>query len=343
MKVFLIEKPGNTRFEEIPLRPLKPDEVLVRVKHAGICGTDLSFYTGENDFVRRGLVKYPVRIGHEWSGVVERVEADVKNFKPGDRVIGDNGVTCGICPGCLSGDMGKCENGKSVGTINCWDGAFAEYIIMPERHLYPVPENVNLEAACLNEPATIPYAALSDRAGKLRTVAIIGTGPIGMAGIPLAKHLGAERVIMVGRNARKLEVAKKLNADAIINLSEENAEARVLELTGGKRAELVLEASGAPESIGLAMKLVAYRGHISLLAFYEREISGLKMDEFVFKTATMGGIMGRYGLAREVTDLIGRGLDLLPLVTQRINFNELEEVFPKAISMPDRVKILVEF
>jgi L-iditol 2-dehydrogenase len=344
MKVFLVEEPHGVVFREIPLRVLKPDEVLVKVVCAGICGTDLSIYTGETDFVRQGLIRYPVRIGHEWSGVVAKIGSAVSLFCIGDRVVGDNGVSCGICEACRRGDYENCVDLKSVGTINCWDGCFADYIILPQRHLFHLPDSVSYEQAALIEPSTISLAALkrSNVAGK--TVAVIGTGPIGLSALALAKSFGAANTVMIGRTPSKLDVAFRLGATHVIRSTEEDAAACVSDITQGRGADVVLEASGALSSICQTVDIVAKRGSIYLLAFYEKELSGLKIDKFIQKEVTMAGIMGQFGLPDDIIRLMSmQELDLLPMVTSSVRFDELPQTFAYASQMKDRIKILVHF
>ena len=344
MQVFLVEEPYKARIIEIPPRPLKKDEVLVKVACAGICGTDLSIYTGETDFVRQGLVQYPARIGHEWSGIVSETGTDVLNFKKGDRVIGDNGVSCGQCDACLRGDYDSCPDVKSVGTINCWDGCFAEYIIMPARHLFRLPDLLSFEEAALIEPATISYIALkkNDLAGK--TVVIIGTGPIGMAALPIARHLGAKNVVMIGRTSSKLDIALKMGATHVIRSTIENVDDRISKITCGKGAEIILEASGDLSAIRQSMDIVSRSGFIYLLAFYEKAFSGVEIDKFSIKEASLAGVIGKFGIAGELMHMIcDAKIDLLPMVTSHIRFDEIQQVLENARQMKDRIKILVHF
>jgi len=128
-----------------------PRDVLTKVKYCGVCGTDVSIYTGETNLVKNGLIKYPVRIGHEWSGIVESVGSGVIEFKAGDRVVGDTVVACGECKACLGGNYMLCPDLRCVGTVNAWDGGFAEYTVFPARHIFRIPDNIALDEAALIE------------------------------------------------------------------------------------------------------------------------------------------------------------------------------------------------
>ena len=342
MRVFLLEAPGLAVMKELPLRDLKPDEILIKVQYSGICGTDLSFYTGKSDFVRRGLVRYPVRIGHEWSGTVERIGEAVTAFSEGDNVVADNGVACGECESCREGKWTDCRSGYSVGTINCWDGCFADYIIMPERHVFLLKEGLSLLDACLIEPATISYNALKRRDVVGKTVLIIGTGPIGLSAIPFAKEMGAARVLLLGRTRSKLDIGLAMGADRVISSYEEDPMDVLHDIAPGG-VDLVLEASGVLDNIWLAVRVTRQFGSVALLAFYETEIGGIGVEEFIEREVDLYGVMGAFGLAGEVAELMAkRGIDLKPMITQTIGFDELPEVFTHASEMKDRVKIVVD-
>jgi len=145
MKAVVVEAPGKALVKECPVPAIRPIDVLIRVRYCGICGTDFAIYSGETSLVRDGLVKYPVRIGHEFSGVVEQVGTDIMNFGVGDRVVCDDMVACGVCQECVRQNYKDCTNPYCVGTINCWDGSFAEYIVIPEYSVYHLPDSVSLE------------------------------------------------------------------------------------------------------------------------------------------------------------------------------------------------------
>ena len=169
MKVLVAHKPGELRVIEMEKPRPGPRETLIKVKHCGICATDISIYEGTLNLGEGTSPLYPVRLGHEWSGIVEETGSENWRVKPGDRVISDTGYSCGECEMCLEGQYQNCEKGRAIGTIGeCWPGAFAEYMIMPERLVFNVPDNVSLDEAALVEPASRPVrpAALSHGSGK---------------------------------------------------------------------------------------------------------------------------------------------------------------------------------
>ncbi|MFH1009551.1 MAG: alcohol dehydrogenase catalytic domain-containing protein, partial [Candidatus Latescibacterota bacterium] len=153
MKKARIMGPKDIRVMEVPTPEPGPGEVLCRVVRAGICGTDYAIYTGELSFVKSGQISFPMTPGHEWSGLVTRVGRDVAGFQPGDRVVGDTAVSCGTCYDCLMGQYGRCRDLRCVGTIHTWDGAYAEYMVMPARHLFHLPDSVSWDNGAMVEPA----------------------------------------------------------------------------------------------------------------------------------------------------------------------------------------------
>lgn len=218
MKAARIFGPRDLRVVDVPIRALDAAEVLCQVVRCGVCGTDASIFTGEASFVKQGLVPFPMTPGHEWSGVVTAVGAEVDRFQVGDRVVGDDEVSCGSCPECRQGNHYECRRLRAVGTIQAWDGAYAEYIVMPQRHLFAVPQGVDFDNAALAEPAANAFNCVR-QAGVTTgsTVLVHGTGPVGLMAVRLAKVAGAARVLVSGRRQWKLEVARRLGADVTVD------------------------------------------------------------------------------------------------------------------------------
>ncbi len=345
MRAVTVYGPSDIRLETIKTRPLKPDEMLIKVAYTGVCATDLAIFTGDCSFVKSGEITYPCRIGHEWSGVVCEVGSDVKNFKVGDRVITDNGVSCGECENCKKGDFGNCLNNRSVGTINCWEGCFAEYMYMPERHTYHVADHISLRDAALVEPLSISLAGIKKyNITKDTTVAVIGTGAIGIGAAVLAKHLGAKQVIVVGRKKQKLETAVRCGADAGVSTLDGDVVEQVLALTGGEGVDFTLETSGGAETVMQAVHMTKKRGTVALLAFYEKLLNEIDIDAFVGKEQYLCGVMGEFGLVEEANKIMEEGLPLSNLITHEITFDEVPDFFKNAKeTASSRVKAIVKF
>lgn len=345
MKAIVIYGPGDIRCVETGKPVAGPGDVLTKVQYCGICGTDLSILSGDMTLIRDGRIKYPVRIGHEWSGIVEEVGDEVVGIKPGDKVIGDNFVSCGECPNCKKGDFFHCGNCRAVGTVNCWDGAFAEYMLMPARHVHVLPDNIDLDEAALVEPSTIAYNGLLQGdidAGS--SVLITGTGPIGLAAVTLSKILGAYKVIVAGRKDGKLSVGTRIGADAVINVMKENLEDAVMRETDGKGADLVLETSGSIDCIIRSLSVVRSKGVVSLVGFYEKDLNGVNIDDIVMRGIYIKGLRGHEGVINRVIEMLASSrLDLKPLITHRFSFDQAVDAFKTAHEKNEtKIKMLVE-
>lgn len=345
MKAFRIDAPGEVNLIDTPIPELKPDETLVRVAYAGLCATDLAILSGDMSLIRNGSIRYPVRFGHEWSGVIEKIGSAVTEFKPGDRVISETAVTCGVCEACKNKQWNKCQNTNSLGTVKCWDGAFADYMVMPERHLYKLPDNISLQEGALIEPSCIALAGIKKlHIGPGKTVLVIGTGAIGLASVALAKYFGADTVILSGRKDGKLEVGRTMGADICINTTRESMEDMVAQLTNGKGADVIVETSGNIKLIPAVLRMAASGAYIGLIGFYEQEVPSFAIDEIVMKSLSVRGVMGEFELPGELLAILATGkMQLKPMISHVIPFEKTAEVMYNIGDFADtRIKILAE-
>ena len=345
MKVLTITAPTKAEFSDVQKPVPKGKMILAKVKRTGVCATDLSIFTGESSFVKNGEITYPVRFGHEWSGVVEGVGEDVKTFKPGDKIFSDSGISCGECEECLEGKYDKCKHIRSVGTINTWDGCFAEYMLIPEFNAYHVADNVSYDEAALIEPAAISYDAFSDFEVKPdMTVAVVGIGAIGMAAIWLAKYFGAKNVIAIGLRDNKLEIAEEIGADTLVNSRKTDPVQAVLDATNGLGADLVIETAGRESALAQAIKMTKSGGRISIVSFYEKEIT-IPIDDVVIRCITVKGAAGQFGNPEKVCKIMSEyDRKLTPIITHRIPFDDCLDVFENEEKYHnDKIKVMVEF
>lgn len=342
MKVFLSEGKSRGGIVRLPVPTPTGNMVLVKVAYCGICGTDQDLFSGECSFAENGQVTYPVRLGHEWSGTVEAIGEGVTVFQPGDRVVGDNAVSCGMCDACLAGDHAHCAHMLNVGTIDpVYDGAFCEYYIIAAHHLHKIPDSISLKEASLAEPLSVAYGGIKHmNITQNSTVAVIGTGCIGMAAVVLARCLGAKTVWMIGRNETKLSAARDLGAE-IINITECDAVQTVMDATGGKGADFVLECSGARETFKQAIDLAAFRATVALIGFYEHKENDVNIDTIVAKALTLIGVMGEMGnMAGALRILAEHKPNMLPIITDELDFDDCIVGFTRK-NYPNAVKIAV--
>lgn len=340
MKAISITAPEKIEILDVPVPELGDDELLIKIAYTGICGTDIGIYGGGLSFVKSGLIKYPVRIGHEFSGVVAKVGKAVTKFKPGDRVITDNGVSCRHCKACKEGRNIDCENMRSVGTVNCWEGGFAEYVKMPEIHTHHLPDSIALDEAAVIEPVTISLVSLDKIEGRKpgKTILVIGTGPIGLATANLAVNYGAKKVYVAGRKENKLDVARSYGAEAI-NVTKVD----LVEYMKDKKVDAVIETSGAISCIPQAIACTRKHGTVALAGFYETTLDNFPIDDFVFAEVNLVGVAGQW-VAQDIIDLIVDGkLNLKPLITHRFSFEEAPAAIAEArTKYKDRIRLLVE-
>ena len=347
MKAITVYGPRDARMETVPKPEATGDMVVAKVCRTGVCATDQSIYTGESSFVRSGEIRYPCRFGHEWAGIVESVGPDVKNFKVGDRVYADNFVTCGVCEACKKGDYSACRSTRSVGTVNTWDGCYAEYMQMPERHVYRLPEELSMDEGALIEPAGIAYDAFRGvTLTKEDTVVVFGTGAIGMVAVWLAKYYGAGEVILVGRTDEKLKIGLQIGADHIINGKTEDAVAAIKKLSFGKKgANLVVETSGSASALRDSIACVTEYSRISVVSFYEKNVDDLPIDKLVLGHISMVGAAGRDGNSPEVCEIMRKNpVKLTPVFTHHIPFPDTLDVFerPEAYQK-SKIKAIITF
>jgi propanol-preferring alcohol dehydrogenase len=248
------------KIEDVPTPVIGPKDVLINIKACGICHTDLNYMDGIKQ-----TGKLPIILGHEPAGVISEIGDDVKGFNVGDRVVVYICISCGECKYCVNGRENLCVRRQFVGITV--DGGFAEYLKVPASSLVKIPNEIPFEeAAILACGAITPYHALKDIANLRRgeTLAVYGVGGLGMSAIQIAKALGARSILAVGRRREKLELAKRLGANFVIDASEENPPLRIKEFTKGEGVDVAIQLTPVPrlteqaiESVGKGGKVVA--------------------------------------------------------------------------------------
>jgi len=315
--------------EEMELPKVGPDEALVEVKAAGICGTDLHVYDWTPWAAKAGL-KIPLIPGHEFAGRVVETGSEVKNFSIGDRVAVEPHVPCGRCFQCATGRMHICQNYKIFGLH--MDGAFAEYALVPSVCLYRLPQKASYEEGATFEPAGMAVHAVEKaQLSPGEIVAILGCGPIGLFAIQVARASGALMVIATDVNEYRLELADKVGADVSLNPGEKNFLERVGELTRDKGGvDVVIEASGAPMAMSQGLDILRKAGRMIIIGLPSKSVGIDVSSKVVFKELTLSGVHGRtlWGTWRRTTDLLIAGrIDVKPIVTHKLPLNEFQRGF----------------
>jgi threonine 3-dehydrogenase len=313
---------------EVPVPAPGPGEVLVRVLAASVCGTDLHIYNW--DPWAQGRIKPPLIPGHEFSGVVAGVGRGVTVVKEGDPVSAEMHVACGKCLQCRIGQEHICQHVRILGVDA--NGAFADYVIIPESNIWKLPPSIPRDWCSLLDP--LGNAVHAVLAGEIaaQTVLVTGCGAIGLFSIAVAKACGAAKVFAIEVNAHRRAVAATMGADLVLDPATENAEKQILETTGGTGVDVLLEMSGHPEAIRLGFALLRTGGRASLLGIPSRPFELDFARDIIFKGATVQGINGRkmYETWFQMEALLASGkLNLEPVITHRLKLAE----FPQAMEL----------
>jgi L-iditol 2-dehydrogenase len=254
MKAAVLHGNEDIRYEEYPTPEVKPGTVKVRVKAAGICGSDIP------RVLNNGAHYYPIVLGHEFSGIVEEIGEGVTKVKVGDTVSGAPLLPCMKCGDCQRGNYSLCKHYGFIGSHD--QGAFAEYVVMPEANAIPYNPVIPFEVAAMFEPATVSLHGMycNDYAGG-GDVAIIGGGTIGLFAAQWAHIFGAKRVVVFDLVQERLDLAKRLGADEVINTGDPDFMAKAKALTDGKGYDYVFETAGNPITIQMGFELAANKAH----------------------------------------------------------------------------------
>lgn len=334
------EDEGAMEVKELPIPEPGPGEVLVQMKAAGICYSDVMILI--NKYKGRVPVPIPLIMGHEGAGVVADVGKGVSHVKPGDKVGLNPLWGCNQCENCLNGYPNMCLQWRHLG-ITC-DGTFAEYRVVPAFVAYKLPEDISMMDAAFLEPIGLTVRTLDHVKPRLGdTVAIIGPGSIGLFHLQAFKSAGASMVIVIGldQDAKRFEIANKLGADHIINGSKENVVERVKEITKGLGCDIVVETANHPSTVPLAIQLGAARGRIVLFGLYpESTISPLTLlRSGLTVMGDVGVLPGQF--LRAIRWVEYRKVLAEPMITKRFKLEQAKEAF-EAFSRGELVKVPFE-
>jgi threonine 3-dehydrogenase len=299
-------------------------DVLVKVDVASVCGTDLHIYNW--DPWAQNRIHPPLIPGHEFCGHVAAVGKEVTTVKEGDFVSAEMHVACGKCLQCRTGEAHICQNVKIIGVDA--NGAFAEYVVIPESNIWKLDPSIPKEYASILDPLgnAVHTVLAGDIAAK--TVAITGTGPIGLFSIAVARACGATQIFAIETNKYRRAIAQQMKADFVIDPTVEDAKQIVMDATEGIGVDVVLEMAGHPSAIRTGFDILRRGGRISLLGIPSRPISLDFADDIIFKGATIQGINGRkmYQTWYQMTALLKAGkLDLHPVITDRLAMKDFNK------------------
>jgi threonine 3-dehydrogenase len=315
--------PGST-VTRVPIPTLGPRDVLIKVRAASICGTDLHIQNWDN--WAQGRIRPPLVFGHEFCGDVAEVGPAVTHTRVGEFVSVEGHIADGTCYQCRTGNGHICENVSIVGVDR--PGCFAEFVAIPETNVYAMDASVSPEVAAIQDPfGNAVHTTLSGAVAGL-TVAVVGSGPIGCCAVAVAKAAGARMVFATDIRPYRLELARRMGADRVVDSSREDPLAAVRAETGGHGADVVLEMSGHPEGVRQAFKMLRRGGRISLLGIPSQPVALDLAEDVIFKGATVHGINGRlmWQTWYQAQALLKSGrVDLTPLITHRLPLAQIEQ------------------
>jgi L-iditol 2-dehydrogenase len=342
LKALIYTKPYSFEYSDFPNPVAGDDDVLVRVKACGICGSDVHGFTGKT-----GRRIPPLIMGHEAAGIVEGLGKNVSGFKKGDRICFDSTVYCNKCEACRAGLFNRCDKrqvlGVSVPEFKR-NGAFAEYVAVPSWIVSKIPDELSFVHAALLEPASIgTHAANRAPISNKDTVVVIGTGTIGLFILQAAKLRGATKVIAVDINEFRLDLAKKLGADKLINPLKSDLPDMVLQETEGKGANVTLEAVGYAKTFSDAVSITRMGGHIVAVGNLEKKAE-FDLQQLIAKEHTFTGSYASAGEFGDCIGLVASGkINVEPLISDVLPLKEGPDAFDRLLKAEENLlKIVLE-
>ena len=325
--------------EDMPIPECDTNDVRIKITHTAICGSDLHIYKWD-EWAQR-TVPIPLITGHEFCGIVEEIGPGVTHYKPGNRVSGEGHITCGYCRNCRAGKRHLCH--KTVGVGIQRDGAFAEYLVIPETNVWPIHDDIPSEIAAFFDPfgnavhTTLSYGMVGE------DVLITGAGPIGIMAVAICKFVGARNVVITDVNEYRLDLARKLGATKAINVSQERIEDHYSDLNMTNGFDVGLEMSGNPSAFKDMLAHMYNGGRVALLGLLP-ESTQINWDEIIFKGLHVKGIYGRemYETWYKMSQMLRSGLDLSKVLTHRYPVDQFQNAFD-VVSSGQCGKVVLEW
>jgi threonine 3-dehydrogenase len=327
--------------EDVPVPEIRSDEVLIRVRRAGICGTDLHIY--DWDEWSQSRIRPPLVLGHEFMGEVVETGALVENVAPGDRVSAEGHLVCGHCELCRTGNAHVCRDTSIIGVDR--DGAFAELVSIPATNIVPIPKSISDDHAALFDPLGNAFHTVLHTDVSGRNVTVMGCGPIGLFAVGIAHAAGAAEVIAVEPHADRRALAARMGADHCLDPAADDVEQAIRDLTRGYGSDAVCEMSGHPDGIRSAFRICRNGGHVRLLGLPRGLVEVNLGRDVIFKGLHVYGVVGRrmYDTWIEMRNFLAAGLlDIDPVITHRLPFEDFERGIA-AMHSGEAAKVVLSF
>lgn len=321
MKALVLTGPRQFSYQEVDTPHPGPGEVRIHIRVCAVCGSDVHGIDGST-----GRRRPPVIMGHEASGVIDAVGEGVTEWKKGDRVTFDSTIYCGKCDMCRAGHVNLCANRRVLG-VSCAEyrqnGAFAEYVCVPERILYRLPDEVSFLSASMVEPLSIAcHAALRAPITRGGTVLVAGVGTIGMLVVQVVKSMGAGLIIAADIDEKRLNMSLSCGADEAVNSGEPGALEKILDLTGGRGVDFAFDATGISATVNLCARAGALNAHIVLIGNVAPSVD-FPLQIAVTRQQTFHGSCASAGEYPQCLELIASGdIDAASLVSKVVPLEE---------------------
>ena len=330
--------PGLT-VKSVPKPTPGPGEVLIAVRHAGVCGTDL--HIADWDAWASGRMHPPTIVGHEFAGEIVKVGPGVTELSVGQLVTAEGHIICGHCLQCRTGNGHICKNTRIIGVDR--DGAFANYIVMPATNVLTL-DGIPTEIGAIMDPMGNAFHTVLTADIPGSTVFVVGCGPIGCFAVGIARAAGAAKVIASDVNPKRLALAASMGAHVTIDAGKEEVTTAVLAATGGEGADVVCEMSGVPSALHQAFATVRMGGRVQLLGIPKNQVPIDFANEIIFKGITIYGVVGRkmYETWHQMRRFLSAGLfDPRPVITHRFPLAKIDDALA-AIRSGDAGKVILE-
>jgi threonine 3-dehydrogenase len=333
------QRAPGLKVSTVPKPSPGPGDVLIAVRHAGVCGTDL--HIADWNAWAEGRLRPPLVVGHEFAGEIVAVGGAVAELRTGQLVTAEGHIVCGHCLQCRTGNSHICKHTRIIGVDR--DGAFAEYIAMPATNVLPLDGIPTTVGAVMDPMGNAFHTVLTaDIPGS--SVFVVGCGPIGCFAVGIARAAGAAKVIASDVNAKRLALAKRMGAHVTIDATRDDVVRAVLAETGGEGADVVCEMSGVPSALHQAFAAVRLGGRVQLLGIPDGQVPVDFANEIIFKGITVYGVIGRkmYETWNQMRRYLSAGLvDPRPVITHQFPLAKIDEALA-AIRSGDAGKIILE-
>jgi threonine 3-dehydrogenase len=309
---------------DVPKPTVGPNDVLIRVRRAAICGTDMHIYNWDPWAAK--TIPVPMAVGHEYCGEIVEVGSEVAGFEPGDRVSGEGHITCGYCRNCRAGRRHLCRNTVGVGVNR--PGCFAEYVVIPAFNAFKLPESIDDDVAAILDPLgnAVHTALAFNVVGE--DVLITGAGPIGIMAAAVVRFVGARHVVITDVNDYRLDLARRMGASRALNVTRDSIDSAMQDLGMQEGFDVGLEMSGNATALREMLRTMHHGGSVALLGIPPEDVA-IDWNQVIFKGLTLKGIYGRemFETWYKMASLLQSGLDVSPVITHRLPYTQFAQAF----------------